>query len=246
MYILPLLSMSPTFIGLQQTAEADVALEFSMRIRIREKGNSENGFSAVELIIVLAIIIVLSAMTLPYIVSYKKAYKSEDQALKVIDMMREATQLAITRRRTMRFEIDLTDNTMAIIDEMGTAADVSIKEVPLEKPAEVRLDLLPTGVNKPNPPNYTDITFATDSVGHLEGATTVTGHSVWQARFRSDGSMVNTSNNPISVNIYSWPPITPGSTSPRNKVEVRAITVFGGSGAVRYWKHDGTNFVASQ
>jgi len=220
--------------------------EICMRISIRKNGKAANGFSAVELIVVLAIIIILSAISLPYIVSYKKLYKSEDQALKVIDLMREANQLAITRRRTMRFEIDLTDNTMAIIDENGTGADTMIKEIPLEKPADVRIDSLPTGITKPNPPNYTDIAFATDSIGHLEGATTVIGHSVWQARFRSDGSMVNAANNPISVNIYSWPPILPASTSPRNKLEVRAITIFGGSGAIRYWKHNGTNFVASQ
>lgn len=213
-------------------------------LRHAEKGKS--GFSVIELLVVLAIIAVMSAISLPYIVNYKKAYKSEDQTLVVIDLMREAAQTAIARRRTIRFEIDLTDNAILLIDENNAAADTRIKKIPLEKTKDLRIDVLPVGISKPNPPNYTDITFAADALGHLAGSTPVSGHSVWAARFRSDGSVVNAANIPVSVNIYCWPPITPGSTTPRNKVEVRAITMFGGSGAIRYWKHNGTTFVANQ
>ena len=217
-----------------------------MKIEPYKAKRSVKGFSVVELLVVLAIIAVMSAISIPYLLNYKKGYRSEDQTLKMIDVMRETGQLALNKRRTFRFEIDLTDNEIMIIDESGTAADVMIKRIPLEMTKEVRLDMIPVGVTKPNPPNYTDITFATDSLGHLEGSTTVTGHSVWAARFRSDGSVVNAANNPISSNIYVWPPQTPGSTTPRNKTEVRAITIFGGSGAIRYWKHNGVGLVADQ
>lgn len=165
--------------------------------------------------------------------------------------MQETSQMALTRRRTFRFEIDLTDNTVKMIDERNpdpatlvNEQDRLVKSIPLEKAADVRVDVLPAGVTKPNPPNYTDITFATDSVGHLNGTNTITGHNVWCARFQRDGSVVNNAGTPISVNIYVWPPAAPGSTTPRNLVEVRAITIFGGSGAVRFWKHNGTTFVA--
>lgn len=204
------------------------------------------GFSAVEIVVVLAIIAVLSAISLPYMFNYKKLYKSEDQALKIMDLMRETGQMALNKRRTMRFELDLTDNAALIIDENGAAADFQVKKIPLEAVRDVRFDVIPASVTKPNPPNYTDIAFATDSVGHLVGSTNVTGHSVWVARFRSDGSVVNNSNVPISVNIYVWPPVSYGSNTARNTKEVRAITMFGGSGAIRYWKYSGTAFVASQ
>ncbi len=207
---------------------------------------SNSGFSVVEMLVVLVILGVLTAIALPQLYNSKRLFKSEDQSLKVMDLMREAGQLAITRRRTFRVEIDLTDNALLIIDENGTAADRLLKKIPLERPNEIRMDIIPTGITKPNPPNYTDAAFATDALGHLEGSTTVSGHSVWAGRFRSDGSVVNAANTPISVNFYVWPPVSNGSTTPRNSKEVRAITIFGGSGAIRYWKYDGSTFVTSQ
>jgi len=81
-----------------------------MKKKYQSATNPERGASLVEIIIALVIIGILSAVSLPYIVNYKKYYKSEDQALKMMDLMREAQQLALAQRRTIRFEIDLTDN----------------------------------------------------------------------------------------------------------------------------------------
>jgi type II secretory pathway pseudopilin PulG len=205
-----------------------------------------SGFSMIELVIVLVIIMILSAISLPYIFNYQRRFKAEDQALKVMDFMREANQLALNKRRTMRLEIDLTDNMLLLIDEkeLGASDDTEVKGIPLEQPLEVRMDQIPTGITKPNPPNYNDAVFATDTIGHKRAGTTVIGHNVWAAKFKSDGSVVNAAGTLISANLYVWAPAAAGNTNPRNKKEVRCITMFGGSGAVRYWKHDGTNFVA--
>lgn len=217
-----------------------------MRNRFHKAGSTESGLSLTELLIVLTIIGIMAGISLPYMVNFKKAYKSEDQALQVVDLMREANQLAIARRRTIRFEIDFTDNYAQIIDENNAAADTLIRRVPLEPTREVRMDIIPAGVSKPNPPNFNDLVAAADTRSHLRGGSTISGHSVMVARFRSDGSVVNNIDLPLNANIYSWPPISAGSTTPRNKSEVRAITLSGAAGAVRYWKHNGTTFVANQ
>jgi type II secretory pathway pseudopilin PulG len=202
---------------------------------------NQAGFKIIELLIVLGIVSVLTAMSLPYIVNHKKLYKSEDQALQIMDLMREASQTALTRRKTIRLEIDLTANSVLLIDE-GRSPDAEFKSVPLEKTRELRVDMVPAGVTKPST-NYTDIAFSTDTVGHYLGSTSVSGHNVWAARFKSDGTVVNDADVPLNANIYVWPPAASGSTSPRNIQEVRAITLVGGSGAVRYWRHNGTQFV---
>ena len=202
---------------------------------------NQSGFKLIELLIVLAMVAVLTVMSLPYIVNYKKLYKSEDQALKIMDLMREASQTALTRRKTIRLEIDLTANTVLLIDE-GRSPDAEFKSVPLEPTRELRVDMIPTGMTKPSV-NYADIAFGTDTVGHYLGSNPVTGHNVWAARFKSDGTVVDGADVPLSANIYVWPPSSPGSTTPRNTLEVRAITIVGGSGAVRYWRYNGTQFV---
>lgn len=240
MYIPPFLYQSPHFYP-----DWDEQKKF-MKDRFLKLKQVEAGFSVIELIIVMGIIVLLSAISLPYIYNYKKLNKSEDQTIKVMDLMREASQLALTRRRTMRFEIDLTDNAVLIIDENGTAPDRQLKSVPLEMTKELRMDVNPASVTRPNPPNYPNATFAADAIGHLVGATTVSGNTVWAARFRSDGSVVNAGNIPLSSTIFVFPPIAPGSTTARKNAEVKAITLFGGSGAIRYWKHNGTTFAASQ
>lgn len=207
-----------------------------------------SGFSLIELFAVLAVILIVTAISVPYMYNYTKLYKSEDQAIKVMDLMREAGQLALTRRKTMRLEIDLTDNMLLIIDENGAGAadDREIKAIPLYPAGDIRVDQIPSGITKPNPPNYNDAVFAADTIGHLRGTTRITGNNVWTARFRRDGTVVNAAGIPISANLYVWAPVSNGSPNPRNNREVRAITIFGGTGAIRYWKHNGAAFVASQ
>jgi hypothetical protein len=196
---------------------------------------------------VVAVVLILSSIAIPYMWNSKKLYKSEDQALRMMDLMREAAQTALVKRRTIRYEIDLTDNALLLIDEsQNSPQGQQLKKIPLELTRDVRVDAIPTGVSKPNPPNYNDAAFATDSVGHLIGATTITGHNVWACRFKSDGSVVNSAGNPISANIYVWPPQSSGSLTPRNTGEIRAITLFGGTGAIRYWKYTGSAFTAYQ
>jgi type II secretory pathway pseudopilin PulG len=202
------------------------------------------GFSLIELLVVVVVLIIVLAISVPYIYNYQRLYKSEDQSRRVMDLMREASQLALTRRHTYRFEIDLTDNAMLIIDENAGIVGNQIKSIPLESPAEIRMDTFPVGIPVPNPPNYNVAAFANDTVGHLLGGTTVTNHVVWAARFRSDGSVVTATNAPVSATLYVWPPDASNSTIARHEGEIRAITIYGGSGAVRYWKYTTTGFVA--
>lgn len=208
---------------------------------------SDAGFSLIELIVVLTIIVILTAIAIPSIYNSKRLFKTEDQALVVMDLMREASQLALFKGRTFRLEIDLDDKRIHIIDTRaaGAADDLEIKSIPLESTGEVRMEAIPTGITKPNPPNYNDAVFVTDSIGHLRGTTTITGHKVWQVSFKSDGSAVAATGTPVSANLYFWSPKFPANATdvtPRSLQEVRAVTIFGGSGAIRYWKHNGTTF----
>lgn len=202
-----------------------------------KKSASASGFSLTELMVVMAVLAVLLAISIPYFYNYTRLYKSEDQALKMLDLMREAGQIAVTKRRTIRVDINVSNPAnpfLQLTDEAGAATDVLAKTIPLEPFNEVRIDVAPAGVTRPNPPNYNDAVF----VG-----------GIWTLRFRADGSVVNTGGVPLNGTLYVWPPSTrpynPSDLTPR-LTEVRAITMSGGSGAVRYWKHNGTTFIPYQ
>lgn len=199
---------------------------------------SEKGMSLVELVVVLTIMAILTAMSIPYLIRYTQKYKSEDQAIRVMDMMREAGQLALNKRRTIRFELDVNDSrrpVVRIVDEDGTqAAAFLTKEIPLEPVNEVRMEVPPAGVVQPSPPNYANAAF----VG-----------GVWTAYFHSDGTVRTATDTPISATLYFWPPKKEpydAADLTARPGETRAITIFGGSGAVRYWKHNGTAWAAWQ
>lgn len=200
--------------------------------------DGQRGVSVIEMLIVLVVISILIAISVPFVARYTRMYKTEDQAVKVMDLMRESAQLAMTRRRTMRLELDSTipgEPVARIVDENGAAADVTLKSIPLEPANLVRMDVAPNGIAMPNPPGFPAVVIA----------------GVVSARFRSNGTVVNAGDLPISGTLVFWPPINepnydPGNLIPRRAEEVRAVTMDGTGGAMRLWRYDGANWVEGQ
>lgn len=214
----------------------------------RQLGTGERGHSMIELLIVVSIIVILTAVTIFALTGHKSAYKADDQSLKILDFIREANSRALTYRETIRLEIDTTDNEIRLIDENSSLTSTDDKEfrsMPLEKVADVVVDKTPSGITAPNPPSYTVATYATDTIGHLEGSTTVTGHRVWSMRFKADGTVINNSNAVTSATLFIYPPLSASTLdTAKNTKLVRAITIFGGSVGVKLWKYDGSAWVA--
>ena len=205
----------------------------------------ESGFSLIELLVVAAIIIILSVYAVIALMPHKNAYKTDDQALQILDFMRDAGQRALTNRRTMRLEIDLTANVIRIIDK---TPDTVVRQMPLESTANVKIATTPASTNKapgtvpapPAPSNYAAAVYttSTDSVS--------LNNSVCVLQFGSDGTVKDQSNTITSTTLYLWQPQSSTVTdTPANVQGVRAITVFGGTGAVKFWKYNGTAFVGA-
>lgn len=205
--------------------------------------HNSKGFSITEMLMVLLVIGVLAAISVPYVFNYTRLYKTEDQALKIIDHMQEAGQRALSRRTTVRFEIDLTENAMHIIDERTTGPDQLYKTVQLMPVTEVKLNDAPSSIGVPSPPDYNVAVYAADSRGHEKlNGTFVSGNEVWAVRYKSDGSTMDNDGLPLHASLILWPPKPGDNTQPNTVVEVRALTVFAGSGALKYWKFDGNKF----
>ncbi|HEY0547861.1 MAG TPA: prepilin-type N-terminal cleavage/methylation domain-containing protein [Pyrinomonadaceae bacterium] len=195
------------------------------------------GHTLIEIMIVLAIMGIMLSIALFGMLGHKAAYKADDETLRIINVLREASQLALTQRQPMRVELDATNKTIKIFDEnLPGAGDDQLKRIVyLESTSTIREDVAPTGVTAPSPPNYTAATFAG------------TNPKVWTIWFRRDGTVTDNASPPIpnSSTLYIWQPDPTNTNQAKNKKQVRAITVFGGTGVIRLWKHNGTTFVAS-
>ena len=181
------------------------------------------------MLIVAALIVALTALSIFMLSPQRRAYRSEDAAAQAANFLRDAYQRALSQRQTFRVQIYRANRLIQIIDE---------NRLPVGDEREVRRDALidevdfdpPTFGGTPVPPpaapyNYPAETFASN---------------VWTARFRSDGSVVDTNGNLISATLF----FSPTDSQNIDKRLVRAVTLFGPSGSVRVWKYDGANFDA--
>ncbi len=212
-------------------------------------GKRERGASVTELLIVIAIILIITSMSLFALTGQKAMYKTDDQALKIIDVLRAAALRAVTQRQTIRVEINLTKNTVRMIDENLPATatdDVLVRSLTLESTNDVKLSAQPTNVTTlpPSPSNFPVALYA-PSVHTLSS-----GNNVCTIRFNRNGTVVNAGTNATGTNsvitsttLYIWPPLPSDATKAKTARQVRAITVFGSTGNIRFWKFNGTSFV---
>lgn len=193
---------------------------------------NENGFSIAELAIVVAIIGILSSISLFYLASSRRMMKPNEQALQIIDIFQEARQRSLTQRETLRVEIDLTDNVVRLLDENtnSTKTLTSIRQI----------SLLPaTQANVENPPS--DISAKPNAVMVLPDAkfnliTTSAGplHKAFILKFKSDGTVIDNDKNAKGATIYIW---SNKQNQPSKSDIALAITVEA-SGLIRYWQYD--------
>jgi len=225
------------------TTRADHTVEKSPLSR------GERGASVIELLIVVSVITIMTAFTLFSMMGHKQAYKTDDQTLQIIDVLRAASLRAVTQRQTIRVEINLTSNRVLMVDEntpATTADDVLVKTLYLEKVADVKLSAQPLNVTAlpPAPSNFPVAVF-TPSVHPLS-----TSNNVCTIRFNRNGTVVNAGTNALgagaaitSTTLFIWPPQPTDASRARTLNAVRAITIFGPTGNIRLWKYNGTGYV---
>lgn len=202
------------------------------------------GYSSIEILVVLAVAISATAAGLYGLSSRRDKFRSDDEATLILEYMREGSRRALAQRQVMRLEVDKTTNSVRLIDEAGTgssADDTLVRQAKLDNLNYVKYDAkpsnLPSGAAPPAPFNYNAATFATSSHPLSNG------DQVWVVRFQPNGGVTDTNGNITSGTLYIWSPQngSASSTAAQQLNQVRAITVFGGSGSVRLWGYDTTS-----
>ena len=187
---------------------------------------AEAGFSLIELLIVIAMVVILTTVSVFALRSSKRSYAPDDEANQIVSFFREAHQRALSQRQTQRVTIDRNQLVVRLMDEglLPGGDEVEIIRgklngtVAMTQPT-VRGTPLPL---PPAPYNYNTAVF-TDGV--------------CQFRFRADGSVVDPAGNSVSATFF----FTPLDMNDQSQTLVRSVTLFGPSGSTRAWKYDAAN-----
>ncbi len=211
---------------------------------MNKKKSKESGFSIVELLVVLVIILILAGISGYYFASHQKLYKPDDQALRVIDILQEARQRSLTQRESIRVEINSTLNIARIIDENepdSSNDDREIRRVTLFAQTEVKFSSRPNNISY-DPPEVLPAPTAVFTASNYPSSSS---QNICTIRFQSNGSVRNAGNDSIGtgstitgVTLHIWSP----QTGAVNDADIaRAITIIGSSGSLRMWEFDNTS-----
>ncbi|GIU81689.1 MAG: hypothetical protein KatS3mg006_0753 [Pyrinomonadaceae bacterium] len=207
------------------------------------------GFSIVELIVVIMITMIIMAITFAFITNYRQVYRPSEQVLQIADILREARQRALTQRRTMRVEVDITgrsnpaDRTIMVrlIDENTNATDWQddreIRRLVFSSEAEVAIAIpdisaVPSEMISVTPINGCPLSVYPSSVNR----------NVCTFRFLSNGTVVDAGTdaigsnaNPVNAALYVW---SRRKDNPNRSEQAYGLTILWTSGFVRMWRYN--------
>ena len=189
----------------------------------------EDGYSLLQLLVVLSIVIIMTAAAVFSLAPQRRAYRTDDAAGQVTNFLRDAYQRALSQRQTMRLQLDRSAMLIKIIDENA---------LPVGDEIEVRREKLNPEVSVSQPTVGGSALIAPAAPYNYPVA--VYSNNLWEVRFRSDGSVVDTAGNSVSATLF-FSMVSPKTTDTNL---IRAVTLFGPSGSIRYWRYTGSSFDA--
>jgi prepilin-type N-terminal cleavage/methylation domain-containing protein len=200
---------------------------------MRRTRNQENGFSLLESMVVIAIMMIMMSFAIFKSTNMLPNYKADSAQDVVVSTLRQARQLALTERRDVQVWFDQSftgadqvqhiDYQVVAITGDQPQAEVS---VPLPKGS---LFLVEAGV--PDTP----MLFGNSSPIYIGSNGAMVGGGPPIMKFRSTGSFTDSVYSPLNGTIFVG--------VPNQSFSARAVTIIGGTGRVRPYTWTGTTWI---
>ncbi len=194
---------------------AMVALSADVRQR-------QAGFSLVELLVMLGIAGIVSAMAVVQFGAAASAMRADGGMRVVMGMLNNARELAISQRRYVQVQFLLPNQIRLVRTDVNSAGTITgttvLSTVPFESGVTFIKDAL-----LPDTPDA----FGMATAVNFGTATTI--------QFATDGQLVDQTGNALNGTVVVASPNSPDSS--------RAVTVFGSTGRVRAFRWNGRAWV---
>jgi prepilin-type N-terminal cleavage/methylation domain-containing protein len=192
--------------------------------------NRERGFSMIELMVVITLILVISAFAIIQLPTNLSSMRADTALRQVVDQLRQAREYSIANRRFVQVTFLAVGGTSQILMVQrndltpgGGPVNPVLGGVPV--PIQAPMQFLVFGA-KPDTPDA----FGNGAAIFFGG---VNGGPPAGMFFRSDGEFINAANNlPINGTVFLGVPGDPSTG--------RAVTLLGTTGRVRGWRGSGT------
>lgn len=209
----------------------------------RKPTRSHKGFSVIELLIVVTITVVLTAIALPQMLSQRRLMRSSVIAREIMTQLRHTRQLAMSQRRAFTFQYDDATKEIKIIGPIpaGAPALLPAAGYPNNLGSSVisTISLARGGVPTSEisygiPTTMTGLpagapTIPTGPLDDLVPRTNLPGDNKLNITFQPDGSVID-ATGPLDRSIFIFNNRAAQGTA-------SAISVLGTSGRVKMWRY---------
>lgn len=229
--------------------------------------SSEKGFSLLELLVVVVIVGVLTAIAFPQMIAQRRLLRSNALTREILTQMRYARQLAMSQQQAVTFQYDDISKVIRIIDHnndptdfrSGTAVLVASGYPSTAAPARVALTiplaqggLVASEISYGIPTTSTGLptgaaTIPTGALGDGISMTALDTNSRYNLTFQADGSVINPAgippgpSPPAGIAVSQGIPMDQAMFIFNNKAAqgtAAAISVLGASGRIKVWRYN--------
>lgn len=228
-------------------------------------GSSEKGFSLIELVIVVVVLSILTAVAVPQMIAQRRLLRSTAVTREIMTQLRHARQLAMSQQQAVTFQYDNVTKEIRIIDHnnnpedfrSGTAvlvaADYPSTALPAQVISSVSLaqgGLVASEISYGIPTTSTGLPTEASPIptGPLGDGISMTGldaSNKLNITFQADGSVIDPAGiptgPPAGIAVSQGIPLDQAMFIFNNLAAqgtASAISVLGASGRIKVWRYN--------